>query len=341
MIKAEQNRISFQEILFQIILNAIVFVFFAFDRRQPEIEFHKVYFYLNYAIAAIIINYVLLPKYLYKRKYLIFIILSMIIIGLVIFIEEAVLEQIYYPDTRGSKFLGIFQNLMGTMPTLTVLVGFKFGWDALHTQKKVQELKSSVKESELQFLKSQINPHFLFNNLNNLYAHAVEQSPKTPDIILELSDVLRYMLYECTADFVSLGKELKQLKSYISLSELQIEDRGIVNFNVENCQTTHRIAPLILIVFIENAFKHSSSSQSEEIKINIDITETEEGILKFRCFNSFRNLSNTTSLEGGIGLENVKKRLDLIYPNAHQLKVSTLENESFLVDLSIDLNKNS
>ncbi len=339
MIKSELKKITLKEIIFQIVLNVIVFVFFAFDRRHPEIELFKIYFYLNYAIPALIINYVLLPKYLYKGKHIGFILYSLVLIGIIIFIEEAVLEQIYYPDTRGRKFLGIFHNLMGTMPTLTVLVGFKFAWDALTNRKKMEELKSSAKESELQFLKSQINPHFLFNNLNNLYAYAVEQSPKTPEIILELSAVLRYMLYDCKADFVSLENEIKQIKSYISLSELQIEDRGKVIFKTNNISNTKCIAPLILIVFIENAFKHSSSSQSDAIEIDIVLEELENGTLKFHCKNTYRNQSNITSLDGGIGLENVQKRLELLYPNAHDLKIETIDNEYFFVDLTIDLNK--
>lgn len=341
MIKSEFKKISFQEILFQVVLNLIVFVFFAFDRRHPEIELFKIYFYLNYAIPALIINYLLLPRYLYKEKYIGFILYTLVLVGIIIYIEEAILEKIYYPDTRGRKFLGVFRNLMGTIPTLTVLVGFKFGWDALTNRKQMEELKSSAKESELQFLKSQINPHFLFNNLNNLYVYAVEQSPKTPEIILELSAVLRYMLYECKADYVSLENEIKQIKSYISLSELQIEDRGKVTFETRNISNTKSIAPLILIVFIENAFKHSSSSQSDNIEIDIVLEELDNGKLKFICQNTFREQSNTSSLEGGIGLENVEKRLELLYPNAHKLEITKSENEIFKVDLTIDLTKNS
>ncbi|HLV40928.1 MAG TPA: hypothetical protein VKY37_01520, partial [Brumimicrobium sp.] len=158
MNKLQLNKKTVAEIIFQVILNSLVFIFFAFDRRNPGIELHKFFFYFNYAVAALVINYVLLPKYFYKNRYFTFIIYALVIVGLVIFTEEAILEKIYYPDTRGRKFLGVMFNLMGTLPTLTVLVGFKFGWDALSNKRKVEELKSSVKESELNYLKSQINP---------------------------------------------------------------------------------------------------------------------------------------------------------------------------------------
>jgi LytS/YehU family sensor histidine kinase len=327
-----------KELLFQFSLNVIVFIFFAFDRRLPGIEVHKILFYLNFAVAALIINYILLPKYLYKNRYWQFAIFSLIVIATVIFIEEAVLEQIYYPDTRGKRFLGVFYNLMSTLPTITILVGFKFAWDALIKQREVHELKNYAKESELQYLKSQINPHFLFNNINNLYAYAVEQSPKTPDLILELSSVLRYMLYECRAKFVPLHKEIKHLKNYINLSKLQIEGRGKVNTSIGRIPENYNIAPLVLSVFIENAFKHSASSQTENISIDIEINVSDNGILNFDCTNSYQFESNVNNLDRGIGLKNVNKRLALMYSNSHKLEISK-DNGSYKVQLIIDLNK--
>lgn len=332
------SHLNLKELVFQIILNVLVFVFFGFDRRLPGIEFYQIYFFLNYALAALIINYTLLPRFLYHNRYLEFAIYTLVTIALVIFVEEAFLEQIFYPDTRGRKFLGVFYNLLSTMPTITILVGFKFAWDALTKQQEVIELRNSVKESELQFLKSQINPHFLFNNMNNLYAHAVEQSPKTPEIILELSSVLRYMLYECQAPFVLLKKEMEHIENYVMLSKLQVEGRGEVTFEIGNIPSNYRIAPLILSVFIENAFKHSVSSQSKNISIFIDIKVCENGILHFICHNTYLKQSNTQSLDNGIGLENVRKRLELIYPKCHTLKIDT-KNNLYTVDLTIDLSK--
>ena len=330
--------LNLKELFFQIALNIIVFIFFAFDRRLPGIEAHQILFYLNFAIAALIINYILLPKFLYKNRYWHFTLYSLLVIAIVILTEEAVLEQIYYPETRGRRFLGIFYNLMSTLPTITILVGFKFAWDALIKQREVHELKNYAKESELQYLKSQINPHFLFNNINNLYAYAVEQSPKTPDLILELSSVLRYMLYDCRARFVALNKEIEHLKNYINLSTLQIEGRGNVNNTIGNIPENYNIAPLVLSVFIENAFKHSASSQTENISINIDINVSDNGILNFTCTNSYQSETNVNKLDQGIGLQNVKKRLDLIYPKSHELKISD-DNENFKVQLALDLNK--
>lgn len=337
-LKKPTTRLTVKEVLFQVVLNVVVFIFFAFDRRIPGIEPHQFFFFLTYAMAGLIINYYLLQRYLYKNRYWEFAIYTLVVVALVIFIEEAILEKIFYPETRGRHFLGIFYNLLSTMPTITILVGFKFAWDAFTRQREVQELKNFVKESELQFLKSQINPHFLFNNMNNLYSYAVEQSPRTPELILEFSSVLRYMLYECKARFVPLKKEIEHLENFINLSKLQIEGRGIVNVRVGAIPSNYRIAPLILTVFVENAFKHSGSSQTDNISIDVTVNVDEKGTLSFICNNSYLTQSNTESLDKGIGLENVKKRLELIYPDSHQLDIKTGDG-LYKVALSIDLSK--
>jgi two-component system LytT family sensor kinase len=327
-----------KEVIFQIVLHALVFIFYSMERNQTSIPAYKVAFFLNYALAAFFINYFLLPRFYYQKKAILFFILAIITMIGVVLVEEFILEKIFFTGDRANTFGGILLTLSQVLPTIAMLSGFKFGWDALGKQKEVDDLKIAVKESELQFLKSQINPHFLFNNLNNLYSYAIEQSPKTPEIILELSGLLRYMLYECKEDYVPFTKEVEQLENFINLSEMQIEERGRVNFSTQDIQSNYQIAPLILIVFIENAFKHSTASQSDDISINIHLNISDAGTLQFICQNSFLPQSNTDSLLHGIGLENVKKRLDLIYPNTHQLSLQN-NNNIFEVRLKIDLNK--
>lgn len=330
--------ISWQEVLFQVVLHVLVFVFYSFDKNEPQIAAYQVAFFMNYAISAFIINYFLLPRLVYQKKYWQFFIALFVVIMAVIVVEELVIERLYFPDSRGKHFSGIFYCLLDVLPMITILSGCKFAWDALTKQREVEELKATVKESELQFLKSQINPHFLFNNLNNLYSYAIENSPKTPEIILELSGVLRYMLYECKEKYVPLVKEVAQLENFINLSEMQIEERGQVNFSSKNIRVGYQIAPLILVVFIENAFKHSTASQTDKIKIDVELELLDKGMLKFVCKNSFQKLSNTDSLSQGIGLENVKKRLQLLYPDAHQLDIQKTD-KNYEVRLSLDLNK--
>lgn len=329
-----------KEIAFQIVLHLIVFTFYAIDRKNPQIEEYEVVFFINLSLAAFVINYVFLPRFFYQKKYFTFALSVISIIGFTLIMEELVLEQIYFPDTRGTQFPGIFYTLLGILPVITILVGFQFAWDAFRKERELEKLQGAIKESELQFLKSQINPHFLFNNLNNLYAHAIENSPRTPEIILELSAVLRYMLYDCKAEYVSLRKEVEQIGNFMKISELQIEERGIVSLTVDDIDDSYQIAPLLLIVFIENAFKHSTASQTDNISIAVDVQVEEDGVLQFSCVNSYHPQSNIDSLSSGIGLENVKKRLHLLYPNAHELVINKSEDR-FEVVLSLQLKKAS
>jgi LytS/YehU family sensor histidine kinase len=224
------------------------------------------------------------------------------------------------------------------LSVLVALAGMKIAWDTIQRQREMDELRLMVKESQLSFLNSQINPHFLFNNLNNLYSYAVEQSPKTPEIILGLSGVLRYMLYECRESTVPLTMEIDHLHNFIQLYELQIEGRGSVEFNTENIEEGYQISPLILSVFVENAFKHTQSGQSDQIKIAVSVTVNNDGELNFICQNNFHPGDFSLNEKNGIGLENVKKRLNLLYPDQHELVIDQTK-EDFFVNLTIKLNK--
>lgn len=307
-----------------------------FGGDETELDWREALFYLNYVLATMLINYWLLPKYFYPRKYVQFGVLFVLIITGVILCEELILEKVFYPDTRGSGFPGVFYTLIEVMPVILILSGSKFAWDAHLKVSEVNELKQAMVDSELQLLRSQVSPHFLFNNLNNLYAHAVNQSEETPKIILELSSMLRYMLYDCRESHVLVGKEIDHLNSYIQLNKLHVGERGRVHFDAENVDRSLLIAPMILIVFVENAFKHSLSSMAEQIDIEVQL-RTEGGKLFFRCKNDFQKITNTTSLFEGIGLENVQSRLKLLYGDKHQLLMDS-EVPSFIVELEMKLN---
>lgn len=330
--------ISKRELAFQLVLLVLVFLFYSFDGENPGFQWHQVAFFSTYIIAAGLIGYWLMPRFLYHKKYWYFLGYVVLIITGLIVLEELVLEQIFFPGSnRAKRFPGVFYSLLDVLPIITILSGFKFGWDALQKQQQIEVLKGTVQESELQFLRSQINPHFLFNNLNNLYSHALEGSHKTPEIILELSGLLRYMLYECKEKFVPLEKEVEQLNNFIKLNKLQIENRGAVLFDTLGVKKGYKIAPLILIVFIENAFKHSQAGQTENIEIEIKM-QMKENILLFNCANNYRSTQGLGSVATGIGLKNVKKRLQLIYPDKHNLQILEDQNR-YQVSLSMELEK--
>lgn len=331
------QRNIYKEVLFQVAFHLVAFVFYSFDRSEEGIEPYRYAYFINYALTAAVINYISLPIFYKRKKIVEFVGMVVLCILISALMEELILEKIYFEGRRADT-IRLSWAILDIIPVVAILSGVKFGWDAIMKHKQVDKLEAVIKESELQFLKSQINPHFLFNNLNNLYSYALGGSTKTPEIILELSGLLRYMLYECKEKFVPLSQEISQLQNFINLNELQIEDRGKVNFTTDIVNEGYKVAPLIMIVFIENAFKHSQSSQSSEIEIDVHIDLKSDGVLKFQCSNSYSEIANQISMAKGIGLQNVKKRLELIYPNAYKLKFDDHENK-FVVGLEIDLNK--
>ncbi len=327
-----------REYLFLGIFIALLIFLDIFDKNEPGLQWHKIVYKLNYIFAALTVNYYLLPRYFYAKKYGAFVFCFIIVLAAVVIIDEYLVEWLFYRNSPRYENVLYLMTLIQSLPTILLIIGFKFAWDATQKQQKIDSLKRMVAESELQFLNSQINPHFLFNNLNNLYAFALENSPKTPEIILQLSSILRYMLYDCRDKTVLLSKELDNLNDYIELSKLQLGDEGRVTFNVEGDPGTLRIAPLILMVFVENAFKHAPASQLSDVQINISV-KVLNNTLSFYCENNYSGQTNTDNLSNGIGLKNVKGRLDLSYPDKYKLTIETKNNwykVFFKIDLSDD-----
>jgi len=178
----------------------------------------------------------------------------------------------------------------------------------------------------LNSLKAQVNPHFLFNSLNSIYSQALVKSEQTAETVLELSNLLRYMLYEVGDDLVPLAKEVEMLENYIELQKLRVDDGAHVNMTISGDIEGVQIAPLLVFPLVENAFKHGLKGASEEAFVQIDWAIGAEIAVSIR-----NNLGSVDDMEkgkyGGIGLENVKRRLQLIYPGRHELKINQKDNE--------------
>ncbi len=187
--------------------------------------------------------------------------------------------------------------------------------------------------AELQLLKAQVHPHFLFNTLNNIYSFALENSPKTPGLVLKLSSLLSYMLYDCKAEEVRLEKELEIMKNYVDLERERYGDGIEISWNVEGEIKDKFIAPLMMLPFLENAFKHGTSEQIEKPWLGVDIS-VKHDTLRIKIANS-KNENGPYSANG-IGVANVKKRLGFIYPGNHELKMNN-EGTFFVVSMMIRL----
>jgi sensor histidine kinase YesM len=210
----------------------------------------------------------------------------------------------------------------------------------LRLQVAAAETAAANSKSELQLLQSQLSPHFLFNTLNNLYGISLSEPDKTPGMLLKLSELLRYSVYDAKDDFVPLKEELNYLKNYIEFEKIRIGDRldlkvDIESFNVENI----RIAPMLLVVFVENAFKHAKNNLNNNIQIEISMKLWINQIL-FAVKNSHKDpgTPDVMNKHSGFGLQSSIKRLELLYPNAHDLKIEK-DEDSFSVMLRVNIKR--
>lgn len=223
------------------------------------------------------------------------------------------------PYEAANAFLIIF--LAFVLAIFLTLAGSAF---TLVSRNKMRATESMalISQSELQLLQSQLSPHFLFNTLNNLYGLSLVKDDKLPGLLLKLSELLRHSVYQSSSTFAPLNEELNYIKNYVEFERIRLEDRLILSINLEEAPGM-TIAPMLLIVFVENAFKHSRNTTDQSIKIDINIKIWEDNIL-FSVFNSIGAspvMQNVLNKNSGLGLENAKRRLALLYPDKHELSI--------------------
>jgi two-component system sensor histidine kinase AlgZ len=287
------------------------------------------------------IAYNIVPRYLLTEKYLQFaLILTCWAVG-GYFLNYAWRKGVLFPFSDALNFkIGnrnpwaaasyLSMNVMAGFTSMIVL--FKH-W--MQKQKDLLTAKNEQVNAELQLLKAQIHPHFLFNTLNNIYAFSLERSTQTPHLILKLSSILSYMLYDCRASLVPLEKEIEVMKNYIGLEKERYGDRIEISENITGNIADYQIAPLLMIPFIENAFKHGTSEDLEKPWMSLDI-DVRLGVLRCKIVNSKTDLPNLST--SGIGIDNVKKRLKLLYPETHELSLQD-EGDFYSVALSLKLDE--
>ena len=231
-------------------------------------------------------------------------------------------------------------NLAMMLFTLLLLMGFSFlYWYYKQWVLKANEalvLKTQKLETELLMLKTQIGPHFLFNTLNNIYSLCQQKHDNAAPMVAKLSNILRYLLYEGDEQRVLLQKEVEMLQNYIKLQLLKKSKSQNIDFYTEGIENHHRIAPLLLINFLENSFKHSNFFNDPEAWIEITCLVEEENTLKFTVANNTSAVLPSENKEGGIGIKNTQRQLELHYPKSHQLNIEQ-QSDSFQVNLRIEL----
>jgi two-component system, LytTR family, sensor kinase len=304
--------------------------------RTLGIQFcYLVFIALNYYFT---VNY-LIPRFLNKNKFILFLIqfilstaLTALMRAIVSYFITIYLYHLQHPD-----FAYLYPvSLLNIFIWTSLLVAGKMIIDKVRSQRYSEAVEKERIKNELDFLKAQHNPHFLFNSLNSLYFQIDKNNADARGTLMKLSDLLRYQLYECNADRISIEKELSYLHNYIELQRLRLDDKYTINFNSGENVKDFEIAPLLIIPLVENSFKHIShfSGKPNEININLQYTPG-----TFTC-----NVNNTTEQSqqngiGGLGLTNLKRRLELLYPDKFEMN-AIKNNDKYDVTLKIKLSEN-
>ncbi|HEY9001739.1 MAG TPA: histidine kinase [Mucilaginibacter sp.] len=302
-------------------------------------------------IAAYSLAYFVVPQFIYRKRYFLSIVEFVIVCYMSCVVGRIFIVKICEPLAGVKpKAFETYLEILTDIPKLlyvylfdilsssAIFIFLKLLKDQFETQKRALVLEKEKAETELKLLKTQLNPHFLFNTLNNIYSLSFTSSPATSPSIARLADILDHILYRCNGQYVPLKAEIALVNNYIELEKLRYDDRLTVNFKTE-VEYESDIAPLILLSLVENAFKHGASDDAGAPVINIDLFASEESFI-FKISNTVaaQNTAPERASNERIGLSNLRRQLDLIYGDDYMLDV-TREDKHFVVQLAIRLKK--
>jgi two-component system LytT family sensor kinase len=295
---------------------------------------------IDLALMIYITNYLLIPRLLYKKRYAgsIAAFILMIFVSSVakVYLMAQITHQPELFSLSGNLKIRLYENVISDFFLVTAGASFKLIFDFLKMQQRLAEVAKEKAETELSFLKSQINPHFLFNSLNSVYFLIDKNNAEARQALHKFSDMLRYQLYEVKGTRIPIEKELSYLKDYVDLQKLRKDENYSVEFNCSPEVEGFSIEPLLLIPFVENAFKHISHKPGKSNFVKLNISRS-NGQFNFTIENS-KEAERTAEVHGGIGLNNVKRRLELLYPEKHELFISNTDN-SYKIDLKLKIDQ--
>lgn len=297
--------------------------------------------YLLFIAANFYFNsYITIPKFLHRKKYLAFgsLLLSGILIGSFLRTLLAVYMNSHFFQPGGNQpaFSTVFfRSLLNISIWVLCSVALQLIFEKIRFRKYVDALETEKTKNELDFLKAQFNPHFLFNSINSIYGHIDKNNSTARNMLLTFSEMLRYQLYECNTDAISIDKEIHYIRNYTALQQIRKEEDLVVRLTIREEVRGFSIAPLLFIAFIENAFKYVSNNESEENKVEICL-DRQDDLLLFSIFNTKEKNNRPPFEHQGIGIANVRRRLELLYPGKYDLSIKE-EDHSYQVDLKIQL----
>jgi LytS/YehU family sensor histidine kinase len=297
-------------------------------------------------IPCVYINlYYLMPQFLQKRKYFLYSVGLIIIISLYAVLKNFIKLKIFNDPLDESLLEETISSILVIISYMLFTMFLKYMFQFFNERMKYNEISLKLKEiekqkleAELSALKGQLNPHFMFNTLNNIYSLSLDKSDKAPELILKLSDLMSYSLYECRDKYVSLQHEIEFVHNYIDLERVRLDDNVSIEVNVHGEAGNIKIAPLLLMPLIENAFKHGLRQRPENAYVVIDIDLNSKDKVAFSIKNNINSqfIQNKQS-NSGIGINNVKKRLELLYSDKHTFEIER-SDDTFKVEMKIQLN---
>ncbi|WP_211345535.1 sensor histidine kinase [Paraflavitalea soli] len=317
--------------------------------RIPYTMVESAIYLFAHIFLAYSLMYFVLPHYLLKGKYtatgiwvlILFFATAAISTCIALYIIDPIRDSILSQESQPAKrdrppsfFLGLLAGLRGAITIGGMAAAIKLMKHWYVKEQRNLQLQKEKAEAQLQLLKAQVHPHFLFNTLNNIYSHTQGVAPVAAQLVMGLSDMLRFMLYECNQPLVPLSKELTMIRDYISLEKIRYDERFDIHLDIPSGADHLYIAPLLLLPLVENCFKHGASNMLEQPWLNLQI-HLKEDLMEMRLMNG-KAKEKKQGPNFGIGIENVRKRLQLLYPDRHTLKIMN-EEEVFVVTLTLQL----
>lgn len=283
-----------------------------------------------------------MPKFILKKKYkryILFLLLSLSILYVVrTGLNYLLVTKNIWPEAEGTQqaftFNHIIAVILGEVYVLALASTIKLTFDWIYEKKRAEDLQQIQLNTELNFLKSQIQPHFFFNTLNNLYALTLEKSDAAPAVVLKLSDIMQYVLYDVKEPLIRLYDEINYIQNYLDLEKLRYGERMNSKMNITGNIEEISVPPLLFLPFIENCFKHGSKD-NDLIEVQITFEVLKNKMLKFKVENNFNNLIETNK-KHGIGIQNVKRRLELLFNRNFKLK-TIIKKQKYSVILKIPI----
>lgn len=343
------SRLKVKSILLYVLawmIVSFILVFVSYDRLTPIFPQWIGYMMVTGLAfpACRYTAYTLIPRYLYQRKIGLFICISLILSAANAILTFLVAGSVYHIITGLPVFRSVYyvftlfiEFLLVDLILITIACVIKIIADRYYMEQQMLQIEKERVTTELNFLRSQVNPHFLFNVMNTIYFQIEKKNTDARLSVEKFSEMLRYQLYECTTDMIPIDKELHYIKNYVAIQTLRMEKDSDVNLMIDDGMENFTIAPLLILPIVENAFKHVSNfKEAGKNKIHLTVKRYDRNILLIEAINTYDQSTGQKHLleSGGLGIQNLKRRLELLYPGKHELH-SNKEEDSYQTILKL------